>query len=52
MQLMHALAPAQVVYNEYIADRNHIHMNSTNWYVPPQCMQTFNALTTRCAALC
>ena len=23
--------PDQVVYNEYIADRNHIHMNSTHW---------------------
>ena len=22
---------AQVVYNEYIADRHHIHMNSTKW---------------------
>ena len=22
---------AQVVYNEYIADRHHVHMNSTKW---------------------
>lgn len=22
----------QVVYNEFIADRHHIHMNSTKWY--------------------
>lgn len=30
--------PVQVVYNEYIADRNHIHMNSTTWCVYPPCM--------------
>jgi hypothetical protein len=23
---------AKVVYNEYIADRHHVHMNSTKWY--------------------
>ena len=22
---------AKVVYNEYINDRNHVHMNATNW---------------------
>jgi orotate phosphoribosyltransferase-like protein len=22
---------AKVVYNEFIADRNHVHMNSTKW---------------------
>lgn len=27
----HARVAATVVYNEYINDRNHIHMNSTRW---------------------
>eukprot|EP00884_Botryococcus_braunii_P011436 jgi/Botrbrau1/20293/Bobra.31_1s0071.1 len=28
----HARVSAKVVYNEFIADRHHIHMNSTKWY--------------------
>lgn len=27
----HSRVSAKVVYNEYIADRHHIHMNSTSW---------------------
>lgn len=27
----HSRISAQVVYNEYIQDRNHVHMNSTIW---------------------
>ncbi len=27
----HSRVSAKVVYNEYIADRHHVHMNSTSW---------------------
>lgn len=27
----HSRVAAKVVYNEYIADRHHVHMNSTSW---------------------